>query len=125
MGTQSHLRKSAFALAAVAAVTWGTGTAGAVPWGSTGAPDVGLSRATGPGLNACSVTATNHGGQAANDVIVYPLPGYSRATLGTIQPGESDTFSIYDCGFTNRLLFVAITSNGDSNWSNNYLYIEP
>ncbi|PYE18729.1 hypothetical protein DFR67_104311 [Williamsia limnetica] len=111
-------------IAGLAIAAAGAGTAGAAPWGSTGVPDVGIERAQGEGLNACTVRVTNRGDRPATDVTVQVLPGWGPYAFGTLDPGESSVASTFDCGFSRRLLHVVTTSNGDANWSDNVLYFE-
>ncbi|MDI9947906.1 MULTISPECIES: hypothetical protein [unclassified Rhodococcus (in: high G+C Gram-positive bacteria)] len=105
-------------------MTAGAATASAAPFGSLGdGPDLVIAQANAEGVNACAVRVTNEGDGTATGVTVHTPLVYESRSLGTLAPGESKIAEYFDCGFSERIFYFATTS-GETNWADNFLYIE-
>jgi len=120
-----NLRRTAVAGAMIAGLmAVGTATASAAPFGSLGdGPDLVITQANIEGISACAVRVTNEGDGTATGVTVHTPLVYESTTLGTLAPGESKIAQYFDCGFSERIFYFATTA-GETNWADNFLYLE-
>ena len=120
-----NLRRAAVTAAVIAGLmAAGTATASAAPFGSLGdGPDLVITQANIEGISACAVRVTNEGVGPATGVTVHTPLVYESTSLGTLAPGESKVAQYFDCGFSERIFYFATTA-GETNWADNFLYLE-
>ncbi|MFC9358099.1 hypothetical protein ACFTZB_16195 [Rhodococcus sp. NPDC057014] len=120
-----NLRRTAVAGTMIAGLmAAGAATASAAPFGSLGeGPDLVIAQANVEGVNACAVRVTNEGDGTATGVTVHTPLVYESTSLGTLAPGESKIAQYFDCGFSERIFYFATTA-GETNWGDNFLYLE-